>query len=266
MTTSAVLALRDEAAMVEGALKTLSFCEEIIVVLDDRTADATEQIARRYTDQVYRVPFQGFSELKNAGVRRARGEWIVFCDGDERVTPDLARQFQAELERGTDMWAFRTPTVNFFWGRRMEHGGWREAHIKIVRREHALYSGDVHEQLEIPEPRVGWLSGERWHFSHRTIEDNLRKTIQYGRLDAAERDSRGAPRVTALTLARVLVLEFARRMIRRAGWRDGMPGFIEGIYQPLGMFSTAVMLWERQQRGEISRAYERLDRELAEER
>ena len=34
---------------------------------------------------------------------------------------------------GTDMWAFRSPTVNFFWGRRMNHGGWRESHVKIVR-------------------------------------------------------------------------------------------------------------------------------------
>lgn len=263
MKISAVLALRDEATMLEGALRTLHFCDEIIVILDDRTTDATELIARRFTDKVQRVPFTGFGELKNAGVRLARGEWIVFCDGDERVTPELAAQFRAKLDNGTEQWAFRTPTVNFFWGRRMEHGGWRETHIKIVRRDHALHQGDIHEQLTIPDERVGWLSGERWHFSHRSIEDNLRKTIQYGTLDAAERDARGAGPVTMWTLTCVLLREFGRRMVRRAGWRDGMPGFIEGIYQPLGMFSTAVMLWERQQRGQIAEAYAQLERELA---
>jgi glycosyltransferase involved in cell wall biosynthesis len=263
MTISAVLALRDEAAMVEGALRTLAFCDEIIVVIDDRTTDATEEIARRYTEHVRRVPFTGFGEFKNAGVHMAGGDWIVFCDGDERVTPELAAQFSAELARDTDKWAFRTPTVNFFWGRRMEHGGWQEAHVKIVRRDHALYQGEVHERLDVPNERVGWLPGERWHFSHRSIEDNLRKTIIYGGLDAAERDAGGARRVTALTLIKVLAREFGRRMVRRAGWRDGMPGFIDGIYQPLGLFATAVMLWERQQRGRIDRAYAELDRELS---
>jgi glycosyltransferase involved in cell wall biosynthesis len=263
MRVTAVLALRDEEAMVEGALRTLAFCDEIIVVIDDRSQDQTEEIARRHTPHVHRVRFQGFAEHKNAGVDRATGDWIVFCDGDERVTPRLANQLLAELKHGTDKWAFRSPTVNFFWGRRMEHGGWREAHIKIVRRDHAHHSGDIHERLAIPESNVGWLSGERWHFSHRSIEDNLRKTLIYGRLDADERYAHGAPPVTRFKLVSVLVFEFGRRMVRRAGWRDGVPGFLEGIYQPLGLFCTWVMLWERQREGEIARAYGELERAIA---
>jgi O-antigen ligase len=262
MTVSAVLAVRDEEHMIEGALRTLGFCDEIVVVIDDRTVDRTEEIARRYTANVHRVPFEGFAALKNTGVDRATGDWIVFCDGDERVTPDLARGIMAMLERGSEMWAFRSPTVNFFWGRRMDHGGWLETHVKIVRRDHARHSGDLHEQLAIPPERVGWLDGERWHFSHRSMEDNLLKTVNYGRIDAAERLAQGAPRVTATTLIRVLALEFARRMVRRSGWRDGMPGLVEGFYQPFALFCTGVMLWERQQGDAIARAYAELERSV----
>lgn len=260
MKLSAVLAVRDEAAMLEGALRTVAFCDEVIVVIDDRSTDATEEIARRHTEHVHVVPFAGFGELKNVGVRHASGDWIVFCDGDERVTPRLANEFLAELARGTDKWAFRSPTINFYWGRRMDHGGWLETHIKIVRRDHALHTGDIHERLDIPPSREGWLAGERWHFSHRSIEDNLLKTVHYGGLDAAERLARGAPRVTAFTLLKVMALEFARRMVRRAGWRDGMPGLIEGFYQPFGLFCTSVMLWELQQGAEVTDAYAALER------
>jgi len=248
--------------MLEGALRTLGFCDQIVVVIDDRTADRTEEIARRYTDEVHRVPFSGFAALKNAGVERALGEWIVFCDGDERITPRLAHQLQSAVESGTEMWAFRSPTVNFFWGRRMEHGGWRETHVKIVRREYAHHSGDIHEQLAVPAQRTGSLDGERWHFSHRSIEDNLRKTANYGRIDSAERLAAGARPVTALTLLRVLALEFGRRMVRRSAWRDGMPGLIEGIYQPLGIVCTWAMLWERQQGDAIKRAYAELEQSV----
>ena len=208
MKVSAVLAVRDEAAMIEGALRTVAFCDEVIVVIDDRSNDATEEIARRHTDQVYVVPFQGFGELKNEGVRRATGEWIVFCDGDERVTPRLAKEFLAALDRGTDKVAFRSPTINFYWGRRMDHGGWLETHIKIVRRDHALHTGEIHERLAIPAGGEGWLNAERWHFSHRSIRDNLLKTVHYGGLDAAERLAAGVPRVTAFSLLKVMALEF----------------------------------------------------------
>jgi glycosyltransferase involved in cell wall biosynthesis len=262
---SAVVAVRDEEQMLEGALRLLGFCDEIVVVIDDRTTDRTEEIARRYTEQVHRVPFEGFGALKNAGVDRARGEWIVFCDADERVTPRLASQLMAEVERGSELWAFRSPTVNFFWGRRMEHGGWREAHVKIVRRDHARHTGDIHERLDLPPDRVGWLSGERWHFSHRSIEDNLRKTVIYGRLEAAERTTRPTRRVTAGRLLATMALEFARRMVRRAGWRDGMPGVVEGLYQPFSLFCIEVMVWERQQGGAIDRAYDELERAAAEQ-
>jgi glycosyltransferase involved in cell wall biosynthesis len=265
MRISAVVAVRDEEQMIDGALRLLGFCDEIVVVMDDRTTDRTEPLARRYTEHVHRVPFRGFGSLKNAGVERARGDWIVFCDGDERVTPRLAADFVAELEAGTDMWAFRSPTINFFWGRRMEHGGWRESHVKIVRRDHARHTGDLHERLDVPVERVGWLSGERWHFSHRSMEHNLLKTAAFGAVDAQERRAAGEPRVTALSLFRVLAVEFARRMVRRAAWRDGMPGLIEAFYQPFSLFCTRVMLWERQRGDALDHAYAELERAIDEQ-
>jgi glycosyltransferase involved in cell wall biosynthesis len=266
MKISGVLAVRDEERMIEGALRTLGFCDEIVVVVDDRTTDRTDEIARRYTSKVHRARFEGFASLKNAGLDRAAGDWIVYCDGDERVTPKLAHQLLSALDRDSGMWAFRSPTVNFFWGRRMEHGGWRETHIKIARRDHARYSGDLHERLTIPEERVGWLDGERWHFSHRSIEDSLLKTANFGRIDAAERHAAGEPAVTAWSLARILAVEFARRMVRRSGWRDGMPGVIEALYQPFSLACSRAMLWECQQGDAITLAYAELERAVVEQR
>jgi glycosyltransferase involved in cell wall biosynthesis len=266
VSVSAVLAVRDEEQMLEGALRLLGFCDEIVVVIDDRTSDRTEEIARRYTDKVHKVPFVNFAQLKNAGVERASGDWIVFCDGDERVTPRLAAELTETLAAGTEMVAFYSPTINFLFGRRMRFGGWVEAHVKIVRRDHALHAGDVHEQLDYPSERVGWLKGERWHFSHRSVRENLEKTIHYGVLESSERYAAGAARVTSWRLLRVMAKDIARRAFRRTGWRDGMPGVIETIYQPFSLFCIEAMLWERQNAQEIERSYVRLEREAAEQR
>src|SRR4051794_38057801 len=95
MRLSAVLAVRNEERMLEPGLRLLAFCDEIVVVVDDRTTDASEEVARRQTDKVFRERFEDFSQLKNAAIARASGDWLLLVDADERVTPALA----AEIER-----------------------------------------------------------------------------------------------------------------------------------------------------------------------
>jgi glycosyltransferase involved in cell wall biosynthesis len=267
MMLSAVLAARDEEEMIEGALRSLRFCDEVVVVVDDRSTDRTEEIARRHADKVLVEPFRDFGQIRNAGVRAASGTWILHVDADERITPALAREIRQRLAGSPDELAFWGPTINFFWGRRMEHGGWGSMmQPRLVRREHAEFSGRVHESTDVPPERTGTLRGERWHFSHRSIEEGLVKAIRYGRLEARDQLDAGARRVTPWTFFRVIGLEFGRRMMRRAGFRDGMPGVIEGLFQPFALFCAQVMLWELQHRDTIRRRYESLERELDDER
>jgi (heptosyl)LPS beta-1,4-glucosyltransferase len=264
MTLSAVIVAKDEEEMLEGALRSLRFCEEVVVVVDDRSSDATEEIARRHADKVLLEPFTSFAEIRNAGIRAASGEWILHVDADERITPALAREIPEAIARRPDALGFRNPTINFFWGRRMDHGGWGHMQqVRLLRREHAEFSGRVHETAAVPENRVVQLQGERWHFSHRSIEENLVKAIRYGRLEARDRLDGGARRVTPWTLTRVMALEFGRRMVRRRGYRDGMPGVVEAIFQPFALFCAQVMLWELQQGDDVRRRYDALERELA---
>jgi hypothetical protein len=146
----------------------------------------------------------------------------------------------------------------------MEHGGWNDMwQVRLIRREHAFFSGRVHEEAQISPDRIGTLNGERWHFSHRSIEEGLRKAIRYGRLESQDMHERGARPVTAWTLLKTMALEFGRRMVRRQGYRDAMPGFIEALFQPFALFCSRVMLWERQQGDAIQRRYDELEREVA---
>lgn len=263
MTLSAVLAVRDEEQMLEGALRSLSFCDEIVVVIDNRSSDRTEEIARRYAHKVLVEPFEDFAQIRNVGIREASGSWILHVDADERISRELAREMRAVVDSDPHKLAFRDPSINFFWGRRMRYGGWGAIYqVRLVRHEHAEFVGRVHEIPVIPPDQIGTLHGERWHFTHRSIEENLRKAVLYGRLDAQDRFERGEKPVTPWTFVRVMALEFGRRAIRRVGFRDGMPGIIEIIFQPFALFCAQVMLWELQQGDDIRRRYQEFEREF----
>jgi glycosyltransferase involved in cell wall biosynthesis len=266
MTLSAVLAVRNEELMLERGLELLAFCDEIIVVVDSRTDDRTEEIARRYTEHVLVNEFRDFASHKNAGIEQASGDWVLLLDADERVTPALAREIMDRLRGDPPEWAFAIEIVSFFLGARLDHGGWKQDHVRLLRREHARWSGAIHERLSIPPERTGRLNEGIWHFSHRTMEEMLAKTIRFGQVQALDLFEQGAPRVTALTLAKVMLRELASRMVYRRGYRDGMPGVIEALYQPFSLFCVQVMLWQRQRPKPIGESYAEFERQAAQHR
>jgi glycosyltransferase involved in cell wall biosynthesis len=266
MNLSAVLAVRNEESMLERCLALLGFCDEIVVVIDARTSDRTEEIARRYTDRVWVEAFEDFSQHKNAAIEKARGEWVLIVDADERITPALAREIRETLERDPGEWGFWIDTINFFLGGRMRHGAWNDDHLRLIRKERAVYRGKIHEHFDVPPERAGKLREGMWHFSHRSIEDMLAKTARFGEVQARELFENGAPKVTPLKLARVMGREFGFRMVRQRAWKDGMPGVIEAIYQPFSLFCVHVMLWQLQRGETLAESYAALERAAAEHR
>jgi hypothetical protein len=54
--------------------------------------------------------------------------------------------------------------------------------------------------------------------------------------------------------------------VRRRGYKDGMPGVIESLYQPFSLFCVHVMLWQRQRGETLGQTYEKLERQAAEHR
>lgn len=88
------------------------FADLEIIVVDDGSTDATPQILRQIADTDSRIriitqPNRGLSEARNAGLDVARGEWVLFVDGDDMLLPDavqtlvdLARRSDAEIACG----------------------------------------------------------------------------------------------------------------------------------------------------------------------
>src|SRR5581483_624645 len=59
-----------------------------IVIVDDASTDRTAEVARSYPSVQYvRQPHGGRSQTRNVGLRRARGEFVVFLDADDRLLP-----------------------------------------------------------------------------------------------------------------------------------------------------------------------------------
>lgn len=78
----------------EALLKTSGIENAEIILVDDGSDDSSADIAERYAQSnknitVIRKSNEGPSEARNAGLKKATGKYVFFCDADDEVDPEL---------------------------------------------------------------------------------------------------------------------------------------------------------------------------------
>lgn len=94
---SACLVVRNEEAVIERCLESLSgVVDEIVLVHDGECDDRTLEIAERYGCRIYVRPLTGHAEATTIfAFEVARGEWIMSLDADEYLSESLRDSLRA---------------------------------------------------------------------------------------------------------------------------------------------------------------------------
>lgn len=79
-----------------------------LIVVDDGSTDATGALCRRALEghanaRYIRQENQGVAAARNHGIEIARGEFIMFVDGDDCLTPDIIERLLARTDEETDI-------------------------------------------------------------------------------------------------------------------------------------------------------------------
>jgi glycosyltransferase involved in cell wall biosynthesis len=89
-------------AVVEGVLRVLPDSE--VIVVDDGSEDETASLAENAGASVIRHPYsKGNGAAIKAGARLAKGEVLVFMDGDGQHSAEDLKRLLARLDEGYDM-------------------------------------------------------------------------------------------------------------------------------------------------------------------
>jgi glycosyltransferase involved in cell wall biosynthesis len=235
----------NEGHSIGATLESVSWADEILVV-DSHSTDDTVAIARRYTPLVEVRDWTGYGAQKNYAASRASHDWILSIDADERITPQLASEIRALMQRGPSAKGYRISRVSFYLGRWIRSTDWYpDFHLRLYDRRTARWSErKVHESIDI-QGRVEKLRGEMLHYPYRDISEHLAKIDRYTTLVAEQwaMEGRRASGLQALVYPR---LAFFRNYILRRGFRDGRTGLLVSLLNSYYVFLKYAKLLELQ--------------------
>jgi len=244
-----VLACNEEDVLGRCLASIAEWADEIVVVVDAKSTDASEAIARRIAHRVEIRPYSGDVDQKSHCVGLAKNDWVFVIDPDEVVTPGLLTSMDEALAAVLDgvegPVGFRVNRATYHLGRWIRHGDfYPDWKLRLFRRSRARWVGrDPHGRIEV-DGAVEDLVGDLEHYSYRDLSDQIAR-IQFfsDQAAAALIEARVPFRITNL-VARPPA-RFLRVYLLRQGFRDGLPGFVIAVASAFYVFLKYAKHWER---------------------
>jgi glycosyltransferase involved in cell wall biosynthesis len=241
---SAVIITLNEERNIGCCLESIRWVDEIIIV-DAFSKDNTLMISARHTDKIFQREWPGYSEQKNFGLSRANGDWVLFIDADEEVSPPLVSEIRQILSLANNSFAgYRIQRESFYLGKWIKHGEWSpDRQLRLIRKGNGLWVGpSVHEQILL-DGRVGYLKNKIYHYTYRDIAHHLEKLNRYSSLfahDALVKKQRS-------NLCQLFIKPFSRFIkayFLKQGFRDGLAGLVIAVMQSFEVFLRYAKLKE----------------------
>lgn len=240
---SAIVTTYNEEHNIGDCLRSLAWCDEVMVV-DSYSTDRTVEIIRQFPDvELYQRTYHGSAAQKNWAIERATHEWILIFDADERCTDELRAEIEDVLagEPRYDNYTIRRRV--YFLGKKIRFSGWQHDEVvRLFRRGKAYYPNRrVHADMITtgPAPR---LKHSLEHYMVYDLAEYIQRLTKYGIWGAAQRYRDGRRSGIVQFVGRP-TWRFVRTYFVQLGILDGYHGLIFCAMQAYSTFVKWSVLW-----------------------
>jgi glycosyltransferase involved in cell wall biosynthesis len=228
MKISCVIHTHNSSAYIESVIKSISWCDEIVII-DMESTDNTVELVTHLGAVVHIHKNLGYADpARSFGLSKCTNEWILAIDSDEIVPPKLGEKLRKICtENLADLvyLSFR----NFFFGKELKGSGWSYKNIFVPRffkRDFLVYQSEVHNFIRIQNnPRILKLIEHELaivHFNYLDIHHFIHKLNKYTDFEAEKNIYSQNP---LIYFPYHFLREFFGRFFLLQGFRDGWVGF-----------------------------------------
>lgn len=222
---SALIICRNEEKNIEDCLKSVLWCDEIVVI-DAFSTDRTIEIAEKFTENIFQNEWKGFAEQRKFALTKADSEWILSIDADERITKELESEIRLILSADNiDEDGFEIPRKSFFLSNWIKHGGWYPNYqLRLFKKNKAEVTERlVHESYTV-SGKTKRLKEDILHFTVTSLTDFVNKINAYSDLSALEKS--GREKIGFIEILIYPGIAFFSQYILKGNFLDGIAGLM----------------------------------------
>jgi len=248
MAISVVINTHNEAEKLKDCLESVRQLADEIVVVDMDSEDNSLKIAEKFGARVYREKLVPYVELiRNQSVNKAKSDWVLVLDPDERVSPGLAKELK-KIVKEDQYEVVNLPRKNIIFGRWIRHTNWwPDRHTRFFRKGKVRWTDKIHlypeikgRVLEIPAKKE--LAIE--HLNYETVSQFLSRQNRYSEIQAQNYFDEGE-RFSWFNFFWRPTRIFLQRYLRHLGFLDGFYGLTLSYLAVVFQVATEVKLWEK---------------------
>ncbi len=244
---SAAILTHNDASTINRTLESVRWCDEVIII-DDFSTDETVDIAKKAGAKIYaRQLHDDFAEQRNFGLSKANGEWALFVDSDEVVTPQLAQEIKQVVEipnpkSQIPINGYYIKRNDFMFGKWLRYGETGNVSLlRLAKKDAGKWTRPVHEVWDI-KGQTDTLKSPLLHSSHPNVAQFLSEINYYSTINANYLFKTHTPSL-AWKIVVYPTAKFIHNFIFRFGFLDGMQGLILAILMSFHSFLTRGKLW-----------------------
>jgi glycosyltransferase involved in cell wall biosynthesis len=245
---SIIVLTKNEEKNILDCLETVSWADEVIIIDDyseDRTVEIAESLKLKNLKVFQEKLLNDFSKQRNFALAKARNEWVLFIDADERVSLELRQEINDFIIEEKSQPLFRGMYVvrkDFLWGKMLQYGETGKIKLlRLARKNAGAWYGKVHEQWLI-DGETDTFENYLIHYPHPTVSEFLSEINFYTTLRAKELLAKGE----RTSLSKVIFYpkaKFIQNYLLRFGFLDGIEGLVQAILMSFHSFLVRAKLW-----------------------
>ncbi|MCK9280919.1 MAG: glycosyltransferase family 2 protein [Melioribacteraceae bacterium] len=245
---SSITVVKNDQANIADCINSLKMCvDEVIVLVDSSSSDKTLEIIKSISSIRYEeVQWKGFALTKQYAVSLSSNDYILWLDSDEILSEELIAEINKLKSDNILSDTYSFPRKAIFIGKWIKHSGWYPGRVvRLFNKKDASFNDNkVHEGLKFnSHVKIIELKKDIIHYTDRNLVHYLNKLNSYTSLAAEELRDKGKS-VTLIDIIFRPLWIFVKMYLIKAGFLDGIHGFLLASYSSFYVFTKYTKLWE----------------------
>ena len=240
-----VTTVAGEEKYLEKCISSVKDFSDEVVVVDMSGGSEISTIAKKFKAKVYKHELINYVEpVRNFGISKAKGEWILILDPDEEVSKTLIKRLESVVKNSEADYV-RVPRENIVFGKALRHSRWwPDFNIRFFKKGKVSWDEVIHsvpmtvgDGLDLEAKNDLAIIHHHYENVEQFIERMNRYTSVQAKLKSKDYKFKWQDLISKPTG------EFLSRFFAGEGYRDGVHGLSLSLLQAFSEFVLYLKIW-----------------------